>query len=143
MLRSSLTAVALGALVVAAAPLARAADTTGAVQIKSNEMRASKIIGSSVYDAQSQKLGTVQDLVIAKGGEIDKVIVDVGSFLGMGGKNVAVKISDIKTDNNRLTLDRTKDQLAQAPAYQLENNSTGAGKSPSPVTGGNAGSSIR
>jgi sporulation protein YlmC with PRC-barrel domain len=143
MLRSSLTAVALGALVVVAVPLARAADMTGAVQIKSNEMRASKIIGSSVYDAQNQKLGTVQDLVIAKGGEIDKVIVDVGSFLGMGGKNVAVKMSDIKTDNNRLTLDRTKDQLAQAPAYQLENSNTGAGKSPSPVTGGNAGSSIR
>jgi len=54
-----------------------------------------------------------------------------------------VKTSDIKTDNNRLTLDRTKEQLAQAPAYQLEDKNTGAGKSPSPVTGGNAGSSTR
>jgi sporulation protein YlmC with PRC-barrel domain len=142
MLRSTLTAVALGALVVAS-PLAYAADTTGAVQIKSNEMRASKIIGSSVYDANNQKLGTVKDLVIAKGGQVDEVIVDVGSFLGIGGKNIAVKMSDIKTDNNRLTLDRTKEQLAQAPAYRLENRDTGAGESPSPPTGGNAGSSTR
>jgi sporulation protein YlmC with PRC-barrel domain len=140
--RSTLTAIALGALVVTA-PLARAADTTGAVQIKSSEMRASKIIGSSVYDTNNQKLGTVQDLIVAKGGQIEEVVVDVGSFLGMGGKDVAVKISDVKTDNNRLTLDRTKEQLAQAPAYQLENSDTGAGKGPSPVTGGNAGSSIR
>jgi sporulation protein YlmC with PRC-barrel domain len=140
--RSTLTAIALGALVITA-PLARAADTTGAVQIKSSEMRASKIIGSSVYDTNNQKLGTVQDLIVAKGGQIEEVVVDVGSFLGMGGKDVAVKISDVKTDNNRLTLDRTKEQLAQAPAYQLENSDTGAGKGPSPVTGGNAGSSIR
>jgi sporulation protein YlmC with PRC-barrel domain len=146
MLRSSVTAVALGALVVAS-PLARAADitakTTGAVRINSSEMRASKILGSSVYDANNQKLGTVQDLVIAKGGQVDEIVVDVGSFLGMGGKNVAVKMSDVKTDNNRLTLDRTKEQLAQAPTYELENKDTGAGKSPSPVTGGNAGSSSR
>jgi sporulation protein YlmC with PRC-barrel domain len=142
MLRSTVTAVALGTLVVAS-PLARAADTAGATQIKSNEMRASKIIGSSVYDAKNQKLGTVQDLMIGKGGQVDQVVVDVGSFLGMGGKDVAVKMSDIKTDNNRLTLDRTKEQLAQAPAYQLENSDTGAGRGPSPVTGGNAGSSTR
>jgi sporulation protein YlmC with PRC-barrel domain len=140
--RSTLTAIALGALVVTA-PLARAADTTGAVQIKSTEMRASKIIGSSVYDTNNQKLGTVQDLIVAKGGQVEEIVVDVGSFLGMGGKDVAVKMSDVKTDNNRLTLDRTKEQLAQAPAYQLENSETGAGKSPSPVTGGNAGSSTR
>jgi sporulation protein YlmC with PRC-barrel domain len=140
--RSTLTAIALGALVVAS-PLARAADTTGAAQIKSSEMRASKIIGSSVYDTNNQKLGTVQDLIVAKGGQVEEVVVDVGSFLGLGGKDVAVKMSDVKTDNNRLTLDRTKEQLAQAPAYQLENSDTGAGKSPSPATGGNAGSSIR
>jgi sporulation protein YlmC with PRC-barrel domain len=142
MLKSTLKAVALGALIVAS-PLARAADTTGAVQIKPDEMRASKIIGSSVYDVNNQKLGTVRDLVIGKGGQVNEVVVDVGSFLGIGGKDVAVKTSDIKTDNNRLTLDRTKEQLAQAPAYQLEDKNTGAGKSPSPVTGGNAGSSTR
>src|SRR5580700_3200096 len=29
------------------------------------------------------------------------VIVDVGTFLGMGGKRVPVKLSDFRTDNNR------------------------------------------
>ena len=45
--------------------------------------------------------------------------------------------SDIKTDNNRLTLDRTKEQLQQMAAYNLENKNTGAGTSTSPVQGGN------
>jgi hypothetical protein len=55
----------------------------------------------------------------------------------MGGKDVAVLPSDIKTDNNRLTLDRTKEQLQQMAKYNLENRNTGAGSSTSPVQGGN------
>lgn len=124
-----------GTLCVLASSAAFAAD----VQIKSDEMRASKIIGSTVYDRNNQNMGSVKDLVIGKGGQIDAVIVDVGSVLGVGGKNVALRMSDIKTDNNRLTISQTKDQLAQAPSYQLENSNTGAGQGPSPVTGGKAG----
>jgi hypothetical protein len=58
----------------------------------------------------------------------------------MGGKYVAVPLSVIKTDNNRLTLDMTKEQLQQAQAYNLENADTGSGSSTSPVTGGHLGS---
>jgi hypothetical protein len=68
------------------------------------------------------------------------VVLDVGSFLGMGGKDVAVLPSDIKTDNNRLTLDRTKEQLQQMANYDLANRDTGAGTSTSPVHGGPLGS---
>jgi len=53
------------------------------------------------------------------------VIVDVCSFLAMGGKNVAVKPSDFKTDNNRLTLDVTKEQLQQKADYNLRDRDTG------------------
>ena len=55
------------------------------------------------------------------------MVVDVGSFVGIGGKNVAVKWSDIKTDNNRLTLDRTKEQLKQAADFKPKDTETGAG----------------
>src|ERR1700749_1358646 len=94
---------------------AMAADQT----IRSDELRASKIIGSSVYDRNNQKIGSVQDIILGTGAKVDSVVVDVGTFLGMGGKNVAVKMDQIKTDNDRLTLDLTKNQLQQAPNYQL------------------------
>jgi hypothetical protein len=58
----------------------------------------------------------------------------------MGGKNVAVKPGDIKTDNNRLTLDVTKEQLQQMANYSLRDRNTGAGTSQSPVHGGKLGS---
>jgi len=109
--------------------------------IQSDQIRASKMIGSAVYDVQNRKIGKVHDLVLDRSGQIAAVVVDVGSFLGMGGKNVAVKPSDIKTDHNRLTLDVTKEQLQQMANYRLEDRNTGAGSSASPVKGGHLGTS--
>ena len=107
--------------------------------IQSDEIRASKMIGSAVYDVHNRKIGSVQDLVLDRSGKIDAVVVDVGSLLGMGGKNVAVPLSDIKADNNRLTLDRTKEQLQQMAEYRLEDRNSGAGTSTSPAQGGRLG----
>jgi sporulation protein YlmC with PRC-barrel domain len=107
--------------------------------IQSDEVRASKMIGSAVYDLQNRDIGKVSDLVLNKSGAVDVVVLDVGSFLGMGGKYVGIPINDIKTNHNRLTLDRTKEQLQQMAAYQLENPNTGAGSSTSPATGGQLG----
>ncbi len=142
----------VAALLIAASPLAYAqtaaaphtSTTTMAAAdvgtaIRSDQIRASKMIGSNVYDVQNRDIGSVKDLIIDKDGRVAAAVVDVGSFLGMGGKDVAVSLSAFKTDNNRLTLDMTKEQLQQAHAYQLENPNTGAGSSTSPVQGGHLG----
>jgi sporulation protein YlmC with PRC-barrel domain len=145
------TAATLAAILVAAMSAALAqtsatpdthTGTTGEVSkmgIQPDQLRASKMLGSTVYDVQNRSIGKVADLVLDKDGRVDGVVIDVGTFLGMGGKSVEVKMSDIKTDNNRLTLDRTKEQLQQMASYQLENRDTGAGTSTSPVTGGRLG----
>ena len=139
---------AVAALLIATAPLAYAQmgtavhDTTvtavtslGGI-IQPDQIRASKMIGSVVYDVENVDIGKVQDVILDRNGTIASVVVDVGTFLGMGGKNVAVRLSDIKTDSNRLTLDLTKEQLQRAQTYQLENPDI------SPV-GGKLGSGAR
>src|SRR5215831_8591653 len=145
MFKTTQTAV-FAAIIATAAPAVfaqtHATDTRVAVAtntIQSGEIRASKMLGSTIYDLHNRNIGSVKDLVLNKDGKVDAAVVDVGSFLGMGGKLVAVPISDIKTDNNRLTLDRTKEQLQQMAAFDLENKNTGAGTSTSPVTGGHLG----
>ncbi len=146
MSKATTTAV-FAAIIAAAAPAAYAQtsvtpETRVAVTshiIQSDEVRASKMMGSTVYDEQNRNIGSVKDIVLNKDGKVDAVVLDVGSFLGMGGKYVAIPISDIKTDNNRLTLDRTKEQLQAIASYQLENPDTGAGTSTSPATGGHLG----
>jgi hypothetical protein len=53
-------------------------------------------------------------------GKVNTVVLDVGSFLGMGGKYIGVALNDIKTDNDRLTLDRSKEQLQAAAPFEYE-----------------------
>jgi sporulation protein YlmC with PRC-barrel domain len=131
-------------LLLGSAPMALSAqpvhsDTTRQEMIQPDQIRASKMIGSKVYDVQNRSIGKVRELLLNRSGSVDAVIVDVGSFLGMGGKNVAVKPSDLKTDNNRLTLDVTKEQLQQMANFNLRDRDTGAGSSASPVHGGKLG----
>jgi sporulation protein YlmC with PRC-barrel domain len=145
------TAAVLPAIVAVATPAAfaqtkatsethtQATGSAAKIGIQPDQIRASKILGSTVYDSQNRSIGSVKDLVLDKDGKIDEVVIDVGAVLGMGSKNVAVKMSDLKADNNRLTLDRTKEQLQQMAEYQLENRNTGAGTSTSPTTGGHLG----
>jgi len=143
---------AVAALLIAAAPLAYAqaqtaphdptvaAPNLGGI-IQPDQIRASKIIGSGVYDVQNRDIGKVMDVILNRDGRVAAVVVDIGAFLGTGGKNVAVRLSDIKTDNHRLTLDLTKERLQRMQSYQLENPDTGAGLSASPVQdGGRLGS---
>ena len=138
---------AVAALLIAAAPLAYAqaqtaphdptvaAPNLGGI-IQPDQIRASKIIGSGVYDVQNRDIGKVIDVILNQDGRVVALVVDIGAFLGTGGKNVAVRLSDIKTDNHRLTLDLTKERLERMQSYQLENPDTGAGLSASPVQGG-------
>jgi sporulation protein YlmC with PRC-barrel domain len=135
------------AAMLGATPVAFAAQTgnhqparQGQEVIQPDQMRASKMIGSRVYDVQNRNIGKVQDLIVNRQGSIDTVVVDVGTFLGMGGKSVGIKPSQFKTDNNRLTLDVTKEQLQQMADFNLRDRNTGAGSSASPVHGGRLGS---
>jgi sporulation protein YlmC with PRC-barrel domain len=146
------TAVAFAAIMAAAMPAAYAqtmahpdspAPATSAAAstlwIQPDQVRASQMIGSTVYDVQNRDIGSVKDLVLDKDGRVASVVVDVGSFLGVGGKYVAVRLSDLKSDNNRLTLDLTKGQLQQMAEYHLTDRNTGAGETTSPPTGGQMG----
>ncbi len=61
-------------------------------------------------------------MIANKDGQIDAVVVDVGGFLGIGEKPVAIAFEDLdirKDENGNLVLHTafTKDQLDNAPKY--------------------------
>jgi hypothetical protein len=108
-----------------------AATATSSAQMRPDQIRASKFIGSTVYDVQNQNMGSVKDIIFDREGRVDAAVVDVGTFLGMGGKYVAVKLNDIKMTNNRLTLDMSKEQLKGAREFKFsETSSTGTSVPP-------------
>ena len=108
-----------------------------ATQLQPGQLRATQMDGSTVYDSQNQKVGDIKDIILDKDGKVAAVILDVGAFLGVGGKYVAVGMNDLKItqDNNkpRFAVDMTKDQLKSAQAYELNPRSASTGSTTPPA----------
>ena len=74
-----------------AAPAA-ASDTSS---FKGN-WRASKLVGLNVYNDSNESLGSINDLLADKSGNIKGVVIGVGGFLGVGEHLVAVTFDKVK-----------------------------------------------
>jgi sporulation protein YlmC with PRC-barrel domain len=58
--------------------------------------RASKVVGLSVYNDNNESLGSINDLLTDKEGNIKGVVLGVGGFLGVGEHLVAIPFDKIK-----------------------------------------------
>ena len=91
---------------------------------KTDDMLASSIIGKPAVNSQDETIGDVNDLVTDRSSKIVAALIGVGGFLGIGEKDVAVRFEDLKlnrdeNDNVKVTLNISKETLAQAPDYKL------------------------
>jgi hypothetical protein len=82
-------------------------------------LRASKISGSAVYNAQDERVGSVDDLIIGQGDRALYAVLSVGGFLGMGSHLVAVPYNRLSVSNDKVILsDATKDSLKSMPEFK-------------------------
>jgi len=58
--------------------------------------RASKVVGLYVYNNNNENIGSINELLMDKSGNIKAVVIGVGGFLGMGEHLVAVAFDKIK-----------------------------------------------
>jgi sporulation protein YlmC with PRC-barrel domain len=81
----------------------------------------------SVYDPSGKKVGTVADMLFSPDGSINAVMLDVGGFLGIGQKHVAVPVSAISVTQKKakswLTINTTKDVVKKAVGYKFDKKS--------------------
>jgi len=73
---------------------AKAGDTTAASY--QGDWRASKLVGLKVYNDANENVGSINDMLVDKGGNIKAVVIGVGGFLGMGEHLVAVSFDKVK-----------------------------------------------
>ena len=74
------------------------------------------IIGKTVYNDNNEKIGDVNDVIFSRNNSASFVVIGVGGFLGMGEHDVAVPLSRIKHDNDKLILaGATKEALKKMP----------------------------
>jgi sporulation protein YlmC with PRC-barrel domain len=75
-----------------------------------------------IYNKAGEKIGSVKDLMVGPEGRIQAAVLNVGRFLGIGDRDVAVPLSAIEIERRdggtRITIDVAKDTLQSAPAFE-------------------------
>jgi sporulation protein YlmC with PRC-barrel domain len=91
---------------------------------ETNMILAKDLIGQAVYASDKSKIGTISDLILSKDGKaVEGFVIGVGGFLGIGEKNVALRMDQLKISpgtngNLQLTMDVKKDELTNAPPFK-------------------------
>jgi sporulation protein YlmC with PRC-barrel domain len=88
-----------------------------------HQVRASKVVGASVYNDQDQSIGSVDDVLMNDNDhKAGTAVISVGGFLGMGSKLVSVPFDQLKIDNDRIVMPgATKASLEGMPEYRYTN----------------------
>jgi len=77
------------------------------------------LIGASVRNDRNESIGTVDALLISPDGKVAGVVLDVGGFLGVGARQVVVRMNQISMVGKDLRLNRgSKESLQALPPYQ-------------------------
>jgi hypothetical protein len=106
-----------------------------------NDFLASQLIGSRIYATTTEvdtskevdkvtkdwsDVGEVNNILLNRDGSVKAVILGVGGFLGIGEKDVAVRMSELrfvkkagaKADDYFIVVRGDKDTLTKAPSYK-------------------------
>jgi len=121
----------------------------GSYQSQQGDIRASDFIGHRIYSTQQDMsstdmvkagaekdwddIGEINEVILGRDGAVKAVVLGVGGFLGIGEKNVAVPMSDVKfvrngdgADDYYLVVNATKEALNAAPSYKLNDGTMNA-----------------
>src|SRR5438445_3600930 len=104
-----------------AAPAA-ASDTSS---FKGN-WRSSKLVGLNVYNDSNESLGSINDLLTDKSGNIKGVVIGVGGFLGVGEHLVAVAFDKVKFVDDPIAYTGASSAPAPGGARPSSTTTTGA-----------------
>jgi len=119
-------------------PSPLAVNATSAGQ-HGNELRASKLIGTTVQNNTNEPIGKINEIILSKDGKVAGVVIGVGGFLGMGEREIAVTFEALRIaqDSHNMTtvsLNATKDGLRAAPEWQWIGDRSGTtGNSSAPT----------
>ncbi|HJQ60020.1 MAG TPA: PRC-barrel domain-containing protein [Vineibacter sp.] len=118
-IKTAAVAAVMVGLVSATPVLAQTPPAQPAPSAQSGQVDAKKLIGQSVVNAQNERVGEIESVIIDADGKVRTAIMDVGGFLGMGEHRIAVAFNRlaVSDDGKKVTISATKDELKALPAY--------------------------
>ena len=97
----------------------------------------SKLVGTDVVTSTDEKLGSISDIVLEKDGRAVAAVIDVGGFLGIGAKPVAVSFDSLTLapaeSGPKIVVALTKEELNQAPEFKTLEQVQSAAASEAPA----------
>lgn len=99
-----------------------AIDRSTLTEVGTDGISADTLLGTTVYGANDENVGEIGDVILGEDGQVDSVIIDVGGFLGMGEKEVAVGMDNLQFMSDEdgdyyLYTQFTQEQLEAQPEY--------------------------
>jgi sporulation protein YlmC with PRC-barrel domain len=97
--------------------------------------RASKLVGLSVYNDNNESVGSINDLLTDKNGNIKAVVIGVGGFLGVGEHLVAIPFEKVKFVNEPIAYTGVSggpNATGNRPAPSTTTGSAGTSTAPAP-----------
>jgi sporulation protein YlmC with PRC-barrel domain len=85
-------------------------------------MTVEELIGMDVVDDRGESVGSVSDLLLTADNAIDRAIIDVGGFLGLGAKPVAIELDrlTIAEGDGEVMVDVTREELEAMSEWQQD-----------------------
>ncbi|SMC51404.1 PRC-barrel domain-containing protein [Primorskyibacter flagellatus] len=105
------------------------------------DLRASRLIGMSVYSTEDEvgdegmvdagdnweRIGEINDVILSRSGDMEAVLLDIGGFLGIGERTVAVNLSDLKLVSDTdaagdffVVVNSNRETLENAPEFDTD-----------------------
>ena len=88
--------------------------------------RSSKLVGLNVYNDSNESLGSINDVLADKSGNIEAVVIGVGGFLGVGEHLVAVAFDKVKFVDDPIAYTGASGAPATGGARPASTTTTGA-----------------
>lgn len=98
-------------------------DREGYASVEPTELTTEDLTGATVYGVNDESVGEVDKLLLTENGELDRAVIDVGGFLGMGERQVALTFEELNIvrsneDNGlRVYIDSSQQRLMEQPEY--------------------------
>ena len=93
--------------------------------VQPSDVMASDLLGIAVVNARNESIGEIADVVVDNGRTIRAYIIEVGGFLGVGERYVAVDPASVTLtrqgdDDWRAVIDTTAEDLKKAPTLEYD-----------------------
>lgn len=101
---------------------ARFIGRDGYEQVETEQLTTETPTGRRAYGSNDEDIGEIESLLLTDAGKIDRAVIDIGGFLDLGEKEVAVTMKELtimqKDGDVRVYIDSTQEAFEAQPEYE-------------------------